>query len=62
MQKFARCPLPELLKKFPGLKTASIGPETSKALHELGLKPTVEAKIHTIDGLARAVEAAEKGR
>jgi uroporphyrinogen III methyltransferase / synthase len=56
----ARFPLPELLKKFPKLKTASIGPETSKALAVLGLKPTVEAKVHTIDGLAKAVEGVPK--
>jgi uroporphyrinogen III methyltransferase/synthase len=56
----ARFNLPELLKKFPKLKTASIGPETSKALAALGLKPTVEAKVHTIDGLAKAVETAAK--
>ena len=46
----ARFPLPGLLKKFPRLKTASIGPETSKALAALGLTPTVEAKVHTIEG------------
>ena len=55
----ARFPLPELLKKFPKLKTASIGPETSKALTALGLVPTVEAKVHTIEGLVKAVEAAK---
>jgi hypothetical protein len=27
----------------------------------VGLTPTVEAKVHTIDGLAKAVEAAAKG-
>src|SRR5205085_1544676 len=52
----ARFDLPELLKKFPKMKTASIGPETSKALKALGLEPIVEAKVHTIDGLAKAVE------
>ncbi|MBI5802491.1 MAG: uroporphyrinogen-III synthase, partial [Verrucomicrobia bacterium] len=51
----ARFPLPELLKKFPALKTASIGPETTKALVALGLKPTVEAKQHTIAGLVQSV-------
>ncbi len=54
----ARYPLPALLKKFPRLRTASIGPETSKALRQLGLEPTVEARIHTIEGLAKAVETA----
>ena len=58
----ARFPLPELLKKFPALKTASIGPETSKALRALGLEPTVEARIHTIGGLMKAVETAAGGK
>ena len=53
----ARFNLPELLKKFPSARTASIGPETTKALTTLGLKPTVEAKQHTIEGLVKAVEA-----
>ena len=52
----ARFNLPELLKKFPRLKTASIGPETTKGLTALGLTPTVEAKAHTIDGLVAAIE------
>ena len=58
----ARFPLPELLKKFPPIKTASIGPETSKALRALGLEPTVEARVHTIDGLMKAVEMAANGK
>lgn len=52
----ARFDLPQLLKKFPQLKTASIGPETSKALARLGVTPAVEAKQHTIDGLVKALE------
>ncbi len=51
----ARFDLPSLLKKFPQMKLASIGPETSKALIALGLEPTVEAKQHTIDGLVDAL-------
>jgi uroporphyrinogen III methyltransferase/synthase len=47
----ARFDLPTLLKKFPQLKLASIGPETSKAISALGLKPVLEAKEHTTDGL-----------
>ena len=58
----ARFPLPELLKKFPQLKTASIGPETSKAIRALGLEPTVEARVHTVDGLLKAVETAASGK
>lgn len=50
--------LPELLKRFPRLKTASIGPETSKALQALGLAPTIEARTHTVDGLVKAIESA----
>ncbi len=47
----ARFDLPKLLKKFPQTKLASIGPETSKAIRALGLKPALEAKEHTTDGL-----------
>jgi len=47
--------LPKLIKKFPQLKLASIGPETSKAITALGLKPTLEAKEHTTDGLIAAL-------
>ncbi len=47
----ARFDLPKLLKKFPQLKLASIGPETTKAITALGLKPAFEAKEHTTDGL-----------
>ena len=56
----ARFDLPALLKKFPRIKTASIGPETSKALFALGLKPTVEARTHTIEVLVKALEDASK--
>jgi uroporphyrinogen-III synthase len=55
----ARFDLPALLRKFPQLKTAAIGPETSKALAALGLKPTLEAKHHTLDGLVAALLAAK---
>jgi len=51
----ARFDLPALLKKFPGLKTASIGPETTKTIQTLGLQPTLEAKIHTTDGLIASI-------
>ncbi len=47
----ARFDLPKLLKKFPQIKLASIGPETSKAIRALGLAPALEAKEHTTDGL-----------
>jgi uroporphyrinogen-III synthase len=51
----ARFNLPALLKKFPRTKLASIGPETSKAIEALGLKPTIEAKEHTVEGLVAAL-------
>lgn len=51
----ARFDLPALRKKFPKIKLASIGPETTKALAALGLKPDKEAKPHTIEGLVNAV-------
>jgi uroporphyrinogen-III synthase len=58
----ARFDLPALLRKFPHLKTAAIGPETSKALAVLGLKPALEAKHHTIDGLVEALVAAHPAK
>ncbi len=51
----ARFDLLAQLKKFPQMKLASIGPETSKALAALNLKPTLEAKEHTTDGLIAAM-------
>ena len=56
----SRFDLTKLLKQFPNTKLASIGPETTKAITALGLKPTVEAKQHTIDGLANAIRIAVK--
>jgi uroporphyrinogen III methyltransferase/synthase len=54
----ARFDLPALMRKFPALKLASIGPETSKAIRKLGLEPALEAKTHTMDGLVHALEKA----
>jgi uroporphyrinogen III methyltransferase/synthase len=51
----ARFDLPALSRRFPELKLASIGPETSKALAALELKPAVEAREHTAEGLVDAV-------
>jgi uroporphyrinogen-III synthase len=51
----ARFDLPKLLKKFPQMKLASIGSETSKAIRVLGVEPTLEAKEHTTDGLIAAL-------
>ena len=39
----------------PDLKTASIGPVTSKTMRELGLRVDVEAKQHDVPGLTRAI-------
>jgi uroporphyrinogen-III synthase len=38
-----------------GIVLASIGPVTSGTLRALGLKPTIEAKQHTMEGLVRAI-------
>ena len=38
-----------------GVRLASIGPVTSAALREAGLKPDVEAEIYTIKGLTEAI-------
>ena len=51
----ARFNLPALVKQYPNLKLASIGPETSKAIADLGLKARVQAREHTIDGLVEAL-------
>jgi len=50
-----RFDLPALLKKFPRMKLASIGPETTKAIEALGAKPIIEAKQHTMEGLVTAL-------
>ena len=47
----ARFDLPKLLKQFPKMKLASVGPETSKIIRSLSLEPKIEAKEHTSDGL-----------
>jgi uroporphyrinogen III methyltransferase / synthase len=53
-----RFDLPELRKKFPQLRIASIGPETSRVLKTLGITPEIEANPHTIEGLVAAIETA----
>jgi uroporphyrinogen III methyltransferase/synthase len=57
-----RYDLPGLLKRFPQMKLATIGPETSKALAALRLKPSLEANPHTIDGLVDGLLAAREKR
>jgi uroporphyrinogen III methyltransferase/synthase len=56
----ARFDLKQLLERYPTIKLASIGPETSKAIVTLGFKPEIEAREHTPTGLVKALEAAEK--
>jgi uroporphyrinogen III methyltransferase/synthase len=51
----ARFDLVDLVKKYPGLRLASIGPETTKSLLKLGLKPAIEAAQHTSEGLVQAL-------
>lgn len=53
-----RVDLKKLLAKFPQTRLASIGPETSKALGELGFTPALEASPHTTDAMVAAIEAA----
>lgn len=63
VEKFhERFDLPKLVAKFPQLKLATIGPETTKALTALGLAPAVEAKPHTSEGLLKAIEKAAPGK
>jgi uroporphyrinogen III methyltransferase / synthase len=63
-QFHARFELRKLCAQFPSLRLASIGPETSKAIEDLGLKPALEAKPHTVEGLLAALEQSRrpKGR
>jgi uroporphyrinogen III methyltransferase/synthase len=56
----ARFDLPGQLKRFPHIRLASIGPETSKAIESLGLKPAVEARPHSIAGLVQSMLNAGK--
>jgi uroporphyrinogen III methyltransferase/synthase len=57
-----RFDLPGLIGRFPQLKLASIGPETTNALAELKLKPTIEAKPHTLEGLVAGLVTKARGR
>ncbi len=56
----ARFDLPKLLKQFPKMKLASIGPETTKTIRSLGLEAKIEAKEHTSEGLAAELVKAAK--
>ena len=56
----SRFDLPGLLRKFPQIRLASIGPETTKALAALQLQPALEARLHTAEGLFQALIAAAR--
>jgi len=51
----ARFDLRELCGRFPTLRLASIGPETTKALTVLGLSAAVQPKHHTVEALIAGV-------
>jgi len=57
-QFHARFDLPEFKRRYPGVRTASLGPETTEALRQLSVTPAVEAEPHTMDGLIKAMERA----
>ncbi|MBN1815965.1 MAG: uroporphyrinogen-III C-methyltransferase [Sedimentisphaerales bacterium] len=52
--------IPVSLVREAGLKIGSIGPVATKQLKALGLEPTLEADVHTIDGLLAAIEQYEE--
>ena len=58
----AQYDLKEMTRQFTGLKLASIGPETTNAIRELGLEVTVEAEPHTVPGMIEAMERYEDER
>lgn len=57
-----RFDLPKLKEKFPKLRVVSIGPETSRALSALGVKPDAEAREHNIPGLVKALRSKLEAR
>jgi uroporphyrinogen III methyltransferase/synthase len=58
----ARFSLPALKEKFPELRLLSIGPETTKALEALGLRPDAEARPHNLDGMVAALTRAARAK
>ena len=46
---------PDAKAALGNVKLASIGPITSRTLHELGFSPTIEAETFNIDGLVQAL-------
>src|SRR6185437_6956639 len=51
---------PDYKAKMDGIHLASIGPITTDTLHELGLKPTMQAKVFNIAGLVESILAQPK--
>ena len=50
---------PEAVRSH-GVRVASVGPVTSKALTDIGVQVDIEATEHTMDGLLDAIEGVEK--
>ena len=55
-----RFPLHIVRERFPRTRFAFIGPETSKALQNLGQAPDIEAEDHNIPGLVEALLSADR--
>ncbi len=54
----ARYDLKALQEKYPAMRIASLGPETTKVLTGLGVKPAAEAKPATMEGLVSSIQKA----
>ncbi|MBN1124320.1 MAG: uroporphyrinogen-III C-methyltransferase [Sedimentisphaerales bacterium] len=52
--------IPIQLARSTGVKIGSIGPVATQQVKDLGLEPTVEADVHTVDGLLAAIEKYEE--
>lgn len=57
-----RFELRSLMARYPELRVASIGPETTKALKQAGVEASIEARQHTTEGIVAAVVSAEATR
>lgn len=57
-----RFDLTKLMKQFPAMRLASIGPETTKMIRSLGLAPAIESKEHTGEGLVAELFSAEQAQ
>ena len=56
-----RCDLHRLVKEFPRVKLATLGPQTSQLLEKQGFQPAAEATTPTVAGLVEALEKAAHG-